>query len=87
MVDNGWKSNWHPVMSGFTQGSILFNIFLDFINGGTECIITKFMDGTKLGGEVDKSEGRVPIQRHLNRPENWANKNHMKFNKDKCKVL
>ena len=81
------KSNWHPFMSGFAQGSILFNIFLDYMGDGTECIITKFVNGTKLGGKVDKSEGRAAIQRDLNRLENWARKNHKKFNKDKSKVL
>ena len=81
------KSDWHTFMSGFAQGSILFNIFLDYMDDGTECIIAKFVDGTKLGGEVGKSEGRAPIQRDLNRLENRANKNHTKFNKAKCKVL
>lgn len=41
-------------MSGFAQGLILFNISLDNMNDETECIITKFVDGTKVGGEVDK---------------------------------
>lgn len=33
------------------------------------------------------SEGRARLQEDLDRLEEWANKNLMKLNKDKCKVL
>ena len=46
----------------------------------------KFADDTKWSGEVDASEQRVTLQEDLDRLEEWANKNLMKFNKDKCKV-
>ncbi|GAB0196129.1 cAMP-dependent protein kinase inhibitor alpha [Grus japonensis] len=38
-------------------------------------------------GEVCTSEGRATLQEDLDRPEELATKNIMKFNKDKCKVL
>ncbi|KAK4815856.1 hypothetical protein QYF61_009024 [Mycteria americana] len=38
-------------------------------------------------GEVDASEGRATLQEDLDRLEESANKNFMKFNKDTCKVL
>jgi len=46
----------------------------------------KFADDTKLSGEVDTSEGRVIPQEDLDSLEKEANKNLMKFSKDKCKV-
>jgi len=36
---------------------------------------------------VNTSEGRAILQRHVDRLEEWASKNSMEFNKDKCKVL
>ena len=54
------------------------------LDDGNKSTLTKFADDTKLGSEVDMSEGRAILQRDLNRLEEWASKNSMKFNKDKC---
>jgi len=68
-------------------GPTLFNIFINDLDDGIERTLTKFADNTKLGGEVEKTEGRAILQRDLDHLEEGSSKNSMKFNKDKCKVL
>ena len=56
-------------------GPILFNvIFVSDLKDGAEYILRKITDGTKLGGAADTPKGCAAIQRDLNRPKEWADR-------------
>ena len=65
----------------------MFDIFINDLEDGTECTLSKLADDTKLGDVAESTEGCAAIQRDLSRLENWADRILSKFNKEKCKFL
>ena len=91
MIISDTKSSWRLVTSGLPQRSmldpILFNMFINSLHDGADCILGKFGDNRKPGGVADTPKCCAAIQRSLSRLEKCAIRNLMKFSKVKVLQL
>lgn len=87
---SGTKFYQRPVITGVPQestpGPVLFNIFINNLDNGTECPLSKLAGSIKLGEVVDAPEGFAAIQRDLQRLEKQMDRNLMKLNTGKHQV-
>ena len=68
-VNNGKSSNWRDVKSGVPQGSvlglILFLIYVNDIDEGITCKISKYADYMKITGKVITTAEKIQLQFNL----------------------
>jgi len=71
VVASSTKSSWKSVPSGVPKGVVvaplLFDIFIDVLDDGSECTFSKFADDTKLGRVADAPCNCAAVQYDLER--------------------
>lgn len=72
------------VLQGLIQGPGLFNAVINDLEDGTECLLSRFANDTKLGEAAGTLESHAAMQKDLVMLEKWTDGNLMKINKGKC---
>lgn len=73
------NTEWSSIL-----GPVLFNDFFNDLVRGFESKPSKSGDNTKLGQAVDSVKSGGALLRDLDKLEDWAITNFMKFNESKC---
>ena len=85
------KSKWSEIISGIPQGSvlgpILFLIYISDIGEDLNVDTLVYVDDTKVKQRVNSKEDIECLQKELQKLDNWAKENNMKFNGKKFQVV
>lgn len=66
---------------------MLSNLIINDVRVGAMCMFGKFINYKNWEERLLYQKVMLPIQRQLDRLENWAERNLKEFNKGKCKVF
>ena len=85
------QSSCRPVASsapqGLVLGLVLLKIFMNSPDERMEFTLSRFADQKKLGGVADTPESCDTIQQNLDKLESWVERNLLRFQKSKRRVL
>ena len=77
--------------SGVPRGSVLgpqlFTIYIDDLELGIKCNVSKFADDTKMSGRAKCTEDAASLQRDIDSLSEWARVWQMEYNVGKCEVI
>ena len=57
------------------------------MHAGLKVVLSKYADDIELGGAIASTEGGEALHSAVDKTENWASTNHMRYNKNKCLIL
>ena len=91
VVVNGVKSDWAPVVSGVSQGTILgpllFSLYINGIPVGIDSQIRLFADDCVCYREIRTVEDTLKLQKDIDLLGSWAQKWGMRFQPVKCNMM
>ena len=93
VVIEGAASQWAPVTSGVPQGSLLgpllFTIFINDLPKETvdAVMVALYADDTKVYSSIKSMGDCISLQTTLTNLDEWSQRNNIRFNASKSKVL